>query len=50
MSLTDFLHDVAEHLRVYLLAGTLVAIGVDVAANVSGSMRGSPGRPWRAWA
>lgn len=43
MSLTEFLHDVSEHLRVYLLAGTLAAVGVDVAANVSGSMRGDAG-------
>ncbi|SFJ10525.1 hypothetical protein [Jannaschia pohangensis] len=43
MSLSDFLHDVSEHLRIYLLAGTLVAVGVDVAGNVSGSMRGAPG-------
>lgn len=33
-------HDVTEHLRVYLLSGTLVAVGVDVATNVDGSMGG----------
>ncbi|WP_298429304.1 hypothetical protein [uncultured Jannaschia sp.] len=40
MALVDQIHDATDHLKVYLLAGTLVAVGVDVAANVSGSMTG----------
>ncbi|MFO6466013.1 hypothetical protein ACK8OR_16595 [Jannaschia sp. KMU-145] len=40
MALVDLIHDATDHLKVYLLSGTLVAVGVDVAANVSGSMTG----------
>lgn len=35
MQLNKFLHDVTEHLRVYLLAGTLFAVGLDVSGNVT---------------
>lgn len=40
MLLTTFLHDVTDHLRVYLLAGTLFAVGLDVAGNVSSAVDG----------
>ena len=40
MALAQTITDVTDHLKVYLLAGTLVAIGVDVTTNVTGSMGG----------
>ncbi|MCK0168924.1 hypothetical protein MWU52_15320 [Jannaschia sp. S6380] len=40
MAIAKLVHDVTEHLRVYLLSGTLVAVGIDVATNVTGSMGG----------
>lgn len=43
MLLTTFLHDVTDHLRVYLLAGTLFAVGIDVAGNVSSAIDGGLG-------
>lgn len=42
MQLTLFLHQVTEHLRVYVMAGTLAAVGLDVARNVSASMGDGP--------
>lgn len=34
----DTIHDITDHLKVYLVAGTFVALGVDVAGNVTETM------------
>ncbi len=41
MNLVDTIHDITDHLKVYLLSGTLVAIGVDVAGNAGGPVGGA---------
>ncbi|WP_308916017.1 hypothetical protein [Jannaschia sp. LMIT008] len=43
MRLAKMIEATTEHLKVYLYAGTLVAVGVDVAANTGGSMGGGMG-------
>lgn len=41
MALTDTIHDLSDHLKTYLLAGTLVAVGLDVTGDLSGAMGGA---------
>ncbi|MEM7490646.1 MAG: hypothetical protein AAF390_16130 [Pseudomonadota bacterium] len=41
MSLVETIQDVTDHIKAYLLAGTLVALGADIARNVSGSVGGA---------
>ena len=36
-----FVHDVTEHIKTYLVAGTLAAVGLDVVNNVESSMGGA---------
>lgn len=48
MDLTQLIQGVTEHLKSYLLAGTLVAVGVDVSTNVTGSMGGAMSGPMGA--
>lgn len=41
MSTPTLVHHVTEHIKTYLVAGTLVAVGIDVATNVTASMGGA---------
>jgi hypothetical protein len=43
MTLVQMIHDATDHIKVYLVAGTLVALGVDVAGNATGGMGGMVG-------
>lgn len=42
MQVTLFLHQVTQQLRVYVMAGTLAAVGLEAARNVSASMEDGP--------
>ena len=41
MQMSALVQDLTDHIKVYLVAGTLVAVGVDVATNVTASMTGA---------
>jgi hypothetical protein len=43
LTLSAIVERVAEHLKVYLLSGTLAAVGIDVATNVTDAMGGAMG-------
>ncbi|MEM7710888.1 MAG: hypothetical protein AAF264_09115 [Pseudomonadota bacterium] len=41
MNTVETIHRITDHIKVYLLSGTLVALGLDMAGDVTGSMGGA---------
>ena len=41
MNTVETIHRITDHIKVYLLSGTLVALGLDMAGDVTGSMAGA---------